>query len=165
MRSRETWWARNWRWLVPTLVLATVSLIVVAGGGLAFWLFSGGDHRMYSSWDEIAPRVQASPQVRAALGTPVQMRGMLSGQTCSQMAGHKRVDMQAQIRGPKGDGVLTAIGSREDAQWQWNTLTIQVDASGQRIDLLGPQDLDPSTGERWPHLPCWKIAPPDAHTP
>lgn len=154
----ETWWKRNWHWLVPVLVLSAATTIVILVASLVWWVANGGDQRMYLDWDVISARTDTNAQIKATLGTPVQPDGLVSGQICTKPE-HKRMNTKFRVVGPGGKGIFTAIGARTDGRWQWNTLQIVVDGSGQRIDLLGPGDIDPATGERWPAQPCWKIPP------
>ena len=79
---------------------------------------------------------QANPAAVAALGTPLEPGMMINGtlQT-DNSSGH--ADLSMPLKGPKGSGRVYIKGEREADRWTYSLIELAIDASGDRIDLLG----------------------------
>jgi hypothetical protein len=82
-------------------------------------------------------RTQASPEVQAALGTPIKEGFMMSG-SISTNNGVGTADFSFPVSGPKGEGTVSAKASKSaTGPWEYSTLQVHITGSGQVIDLSG----------------------------
>ena len=129
---RPGWWARNWKWFLPTgcfsllaLSFGFVALIVV----VVFGAMKSSD-----VYKEALRRAQKNPEVIAALGEPIQDGMFLSGSTKAEGPSGE-ANLSVPIHGPKGKGTLYVEAQKSSGKWIYNTLAVEVGSSGKRIDL------------------------------
>lgn len=149
-RPNPGWWSRNWKWFVPT---GCLTMILIAGL-LLFGLIGLGIKGVSSLMGSSEPvrhaitLAQANPAAVAALGTPLEPGAMINGtlQT-DNSSGH--ADLSIPLKGPKGNGRVYIKGEREADRWTYSLIELAIDASGERIDLLGGAgDADKDTHDR-----------------
>lgn len=156
-RPHPGWWSRNWKWFVPT---GCLSLILLAGL-LLFGVIALGVKGVSSLMGSSEPvrhavtLAEANPAAVAALGTPIQPGMMMNGSLqTSNDSGH--ADLSIPLKGPKGEGRVYIKGDREVGRWSYSLIELSIDASGERIDLLGgdapadrevPPDIDAPPAE------------------
>ena len=132
--TEKNWWGRNWKWVVPTGCLTGV----VLAAGTVFLLVSlvFGIMKTSGAYKDGLARAQTDPAVVAALGTPVKARFFVSGNVnASGTSG--TADLTIPISGPKGKGKIYLVAHKYAGEWQFSTLVVEIEESGERIDLLG----------------------------
>ncbi len=127
------WWSRNWKWVVPVVVLTPVLFC----GGLLTLVFSVGYSALKNQWyyEQAVARTRANAEVTAILGTPVDAgfpSGNLGG---SDRSGH--ADLSIPIWGPDGKGTIYVVAEKSDGQWSFSTLEVAIQPTGELIDLMG----------------------------
>ncbi len=126
------WWARNWKWLVPVGCLGIVALgliFIAAIVGVVFGAMKSSD-----AYREALQHARSSPEVQAALGTPIEAGWFLSGHiNVENTTGD--ADITFPISGPKGKAKVHAVATKESGRWNYSTLVVQVEG-GKTIDLL-----------------------------
>lgn len=135
---RPGWWARNWKWFVPTGCLAMVLLLV----GFAFLIMSlfFGVMKSSDAYKMALAKAKADPRVMTALGTPIEDGFFAWGKTnVSGTSG--QADMTVPISGPKGKGTIYFVASKFAGEWTFSKLMVEIADSKERIDLIE----DPAT--------------------
>ena len=129
------WWARNWAWFVPTGCLTLLALPVVIFGGIVLFVF--GALKASDAYHIAVQRAETNPQVISALGSPVEEGLFLSGNVNVNGASGN-ANLAIPVSGPKAKGKLHAVAEKSGGVWTYSKLDVQVDGTGETIDLLGP---------------------------
>ena len=129
----DGWWKRHWKWAVPALAALALSLLagfVALIISMVFGMIKSSD-----AYKLAVQRAQASPAATAALGTPIQ-EGWFTMGNIKVNGPMGEANLQIPVSGPKGEGDLFVEARKSAGTWTFQTLVVQVDAGGQRIDLL-----------------------------
>ena len=112
-----------------------LGLIVVFGlCAAAIAWFAIGTIKSTDFYTEVMRRAENSPQVREALGTPMESGWSFQG-SVNYDNGNGTASLSLPISGPKGSGTLKAEATRQSGQpWQYSVLEMQVEGGGS-IDL------------------------------
>lgn len=134
------WWQRNWKWFVPLLAALLFTLFV--GAVLALMSTVFGMIKTSDAYRQPLQQAQRNPAVIAALGAPVESGWLVMGNiNVSGPSGN--ASLQIPLSGPKGSGDLFVEGKKSAGVWTFQTLSVQPDAGGARIDLLSGQAPPP----------------------
>ncbi len=146
MAPQRGWWSRNWKWVVPTgclgLLLSCGCLGAVFIGAITQSLRGSG------AVVEAVALAKQSPEVRQALGEPIEAGLMVQGSIQSS-GGQGSADVTIPLDGPKADGTLRVEAYKDGETWKFTTL--QVEVPGQPpIDLLGARPAPPANTVPFP---------------
>lgn len=134
------WWARNWKWAVPTGCLGALALFaafIAAIVSLVFGIMKSSD-----AYKEALAKAEASPAVREALGQPVKAGLLITGRI-NVNGPSGQAHLAIPISGPKGKGTLFADAEKSAGRWKYSTLAVELHGTGQRVDLLEKGNPDP----------------------
>lgn len=133
--SKKNWFDRNWKWFVP---LACLWGLAVIGGFCALIVyFAFGLMKTSDAYREALSRAKASPAVVRALGEPLREGLFVSGSI--QVNGPSgNAELAIPISGPRGKGTIYLEARKSAGRWNYSTLLVEVNATGERIDLLKP---------------------------
>lgn len=135
---RSGWWKRHWKWAVP--VLCTLALTIFAGVIVLVISTVFDMVRSSGPYAEGLQRAQANPAAVAALGTPMRAGWFTQGNL--EVNGPSgEANLQIPLSGPKGNGQLFVEARKSAGKWNFDTLVLQVDADGSRIDLLNEEKI------------------------
>lgn len=132
----DGWWKRNWKWAVPALAALGLSLLagfVALIVSMVFGMIKSSD-----AYKLAVQRAQDSPAVTAALGQPLQ-EGWFTMGNIEVNGPTGEANLQIPVSGPKGEGDIFVEARKSAGTWTFETLLVQVDTGGQRIDLLEEQ--------------------------
>lgn len=130
---RPHWWARNWKWFVPTGCLGM--LLLVAGFVVVIASIVFGALKSSDAYKTALARAKSDPRVVEALGSPIKDGFVVSGQAnVSGSSGH--ADLTIPISGPKGKGTIYFVASKFAGEWTFSKLVVEVAKTGERIDLV-----------------------------
>jgi hypothetical protein len=136
-QPRPSWWSRNWKWVVPVGCLG--SLVVFVGGIVlfVFLIYSGVTAVIRSSdaYQEGMSRTRAHPDVKAALGEPIESGFWVSGNINTSGASGN-ADLSIPISGPNGSGTLAIVGTQSGGRWQYTTMEVTIDGRPAPVNLL-----------------------------
>jgi hypothetical protein len=125
------------KWLAFGCGGCLVLIILGALGMGAVMYFGLGALKSTDVYKTALQRAQDSPEVQAALGTPIEAGFMLGGSMKNEN-GHGSADFNFPISGPKGEGTVFATATMEPGgSWQYSKLQVHVKNGGQVIDLGG----------------------------
>ncbi|MBM7113983.1 cytochrome c oxidase assembly factor Coa1 family protein [Archangium primigenium] len=131
MVPQRSWWGRNWPWAVP---MGCLGLLLSCGclgmvfAGFAFKQFA--DTPVYT---EAVQRAKQSPEVREALGEPLET-SMLGGQMkISSVNDEGSANLRIPLKGPKGEGTMSVRALKQDGTWRFTLM---------RVDVFGIPAID-----------------------
>jgi len=130
--SSSNWFARNWKWVVPVGCL--VPLLFAGGCALAVFFLATGVMKQSDAYKIALARAQASPAVIEAIGSPISQSGIVSGNT-NVNAAMGETNLSIPLRGPKGKATLYVEAKKSVDTWQFQTLAVKIEKTGERIDL------------------------------
>jgi len=113
---------------VPVVCLASAILI---GGSL---MAVGGIMKSSDVYVGALARVRSSPAVTEALGSPLKEGLVVTGNIFVSGSSGK-ADLATTVSGPKGSGAVYLVASKALGTWHFDRLVVQLDQTGQRIDL------------------------------
>ncbi len=124
----------------------TVKWVLIAAGGCLSLLVVGGlciagivtlvmgAIKNTVVYAEAFKRMQNSPQVQEALGTPIEAGWLFQG-SVNYKNGAGTADMNVPVSGPKGEATLVAKAAKQSSEaWQYSVLEVRV-SGGSSIDL------------------------------
>lgn len=142
MAPRQSWWGRNWKWVVPVGCLG----LLLSCGCLGAVLF-GAAFQSFNSFggasvvvDAVAQAKQ-SPEVRQALGQNIQTSLKISGSLQSS-DDRGSADLSIPLDGDKADGTLYLEAYKDGEQWKYTRLEVEVPGRPP-INLLGGDAAEP----------------------
>lgn len=128
---RKPWVQRHW---ILTLLLSLGALFAVCLAVGAWMTYSVMDSMRYTPpFIEAMERARASPEVKAALGEPLEDRFIVGG---VEPKDHGVAKLFIFVQGPKGKGDVQIEGIREQGAWRYSVMRVNLDANKTSIDLL-----------------------------
>ena len=76
------------------------------------------------------------PKVIELLGTPLEDYGFPTGKMSYSSDSGNEVDFVIPVKGPKGKGSITIIGTEKDGVWNYEELSVQIEGEPEDINLL-----------------------------
>lgn len=132
------WFQRHWKWLLPAGCLGTLLAAGVFVVGVVFLVF--GAMTRSDVYQQALTTAQEHPAVREAIGEPVRAGWFVSG-SVSSTGPSGEANLAIPISGPRGKATLFAVATRSAGRWHFQTLEVEVSASGTRISLQHPLAL------------------------
>ena len=133
-QQRKGWFARNWKWVVPTggCLLIIILFIVFAGS-----LFFGLSTMMTDSqaYKDSMEAVTSNQEVIDILGEPIEPDGMQGG-NFSYKNGVSSAEFSIPIKGPNGEATIFVVGSGVDDDWTYDAMEVHIDGTNEIINLL-----------------------------
>jgi hypothetical protein len=135
--SNSNWWERNWKWFVP---VGCLSVILIFVGGIALMVtFVFGLMKTSDAYVQALSRAKENPAVVEALGRPIE-DGYFSSGSINETGPSGRAELAIPISGPKGSGTIYLEANESANQWSFSKLEVEIDKTGERIDLLTESD-------------------------
>lgn len=128
------WWRRNWRWFVPTLLVA----LILLGGGAIYWSFFTRVYHL-DVYQTAMQKIEADEGLRRELGQPIQTVGWPPP---SARVEASEKDVRWDIEGPKGRA--KAHVNARLMQGQWEIIVMEVVLAGGKKVLLTEAGSDAS---------------------
>lgn len=140
-QESKGWFARNWKWVVPSGGCLLIIILMVAFAGSLFFGISSmmTDSQAYKDSMEA---VSTNQEVIAILGEPIETNGMHGG-NFSYKNGVSSAEFSIPIKGPKGEATIFVIGSGKDENWTYETMEVHIDRTNEIIDLLETNQAEP----------------------
>jgi len=130
---RKNWFARNWKWFVPTIILAVLLLFAAFVGGV----FALGFGAMKSSepYQHAMDVVSHDPRAVHALGNPVRSKWYLSG-SVNVTLDDGNASLAIPLVGKSRNGTLSVVAKTSASRWSYDTLELEVEGQTERIDFV-----------------------------
>ena len=129
---QKNWFDRNWKWFIPTLVVAFLLVI----GGFVGALFLGITHMFAGSepYKVAVERAMKSPAVQEKIGAPMKVGWLTSGnENLNGPSGSASLSIP--LSGPKGSGTIYVEAKKKAGTWRYETLEF-APSDGARVPLL-----------------------------
>jgi hypothetical protein len=140
--SKQTWRTRNWKWAVPALCIF-VPLLACGGFGVGLMALVFGLIKSTDVYTDSLAAARANPQIRAALGEPIEPDFLVTGNINIEGAsGH--ADISYHVSGPQGGATVYAVADKSAGRWRFIELVSELDETGRRIPLA----VQPRGGSR-----------------
>jgi hypothetical protein len=137
---RQSWFHRNWKWFVPTLMVLGIACFVI--GVLSLVQFS---LRNSDACQMALQKARRSPSVVSAIG-PTIKPGTFVGGSIHISGSRGWAELSIPISGERGEGKIFIKASKEVGHWEPKLLVFQNSLTGERTDLL--QESLPSVKEQ-----------------
>lgn len=145
-QKKKGWFARNWMWFLPTVIL--LPILCCCGGG--YFLLSAGVGKMLETpaYQDSVTMMQQDAAVQQALGTPIKTpEGFTDLIAMEEQGGAMNINMSGSttdfdarvpVSGPNASGMLVIEAQSTDGgnTWTYQVRQVEIDGSGEIIDLL-----------------------------
>ena len=134
---QKSWLERHPRSKIP---LGCLILVLLFGAffGILFTVITAS-FRSSDVYKQALAKAGANPQVRQALGEPIQQKGFMTGQL-NVNGSTGDADLSIPIRGPRGKATVRAVAKKSGGVWRFSWLQVCVEGQdGGCIDLLSIQ--------------------------
>jgi len=134
---RKSWFGRNWKWLVPALLVVFPGLPLLILGSVFAAI------RSSDAAKESLLRAQSNSLLTQQLGTPIE-EGWLVGGSINVSGASGDADLAVPISGPKASGRIYVTAHKSAGVWSYSLMEAAIDGSNQKINLLS--DVSPAAG-------------------
>jgi hypothetical protein len=131
----QTWLERNWKWLVPLLIVIVLFVFSALIGGVIYFVESA--LRSSYPYQVAVKRATETPVVAAKLGTPLHFGWFVSG-NLGFNGSEGSASLGIPISGPNGKGRIMVVGKKQANHWNFETLELDVSGQDEPIPLLDP---------------------------
>lgn len=133
-RDGGNWLGRNWAWFVPAGCLGSLVLFAAFFSGVFLLIVASIRH----SWvyGEAVDRARNHPVVIRELGEPIRAGWWILGNLHTSGSSGS-ADLTIPIAGPRDSARIFAVGEKRAGTWDFEYLVVEIDGSGEVIDLLG----------------------------
>lgn len=145
--ARGNWWSRNWKWFVPLASAALLALLAAVVFGLMSLVF--GVIKSSEPTRDAIQRARQDTRVVEALGPPVEAGFFVMGEIQTTGASGK-ANLAIPLRGSHASGTLYVQAEKRLGEWEYQTLMLKLEDSGQRIDLHTDDASAPSGNDQPP---------------
>jgi hypothetical protein len=136
----QNWFARHWKWAVPTGCLGLLALLAVFVGAifsLVEYSFQHSDVYIHA-----ISQAKTNPMVVEKIGQPLEIGWFATGNiNISGPSGN--ADLAIPMSGPRGEGTIYAVAKKSAGIWRYETLQVEVAGEAARIDLLPQEQIVP----------------------
>jgi hypothetical protein len=126
------WWARNWKWFVPTGCLTLLAFFAAFVAVIVIIVFSA--IKSSDVAQTAIAKAKRNADVIDALGSPLKDGLFVSGNV-NTSGGTGHADLSIPISGPKGSGTIYATAEKSAGVWKYSVLVVKIKRSGEQIDL------------------------------
>jgi hypothetical protein len=127
--------SRRWLWWIPAGCLLAILLMV--GFGLAMLWLVGAALDETDAYQEPLRRAQASEEVRALLGEPIEAGWLPQGQIKFSTGDGGRAELSIPVSGPRGKAVIEVRATKRAGEdvWTYARLELVPEGEAASIDL------------------------------
>src|ERR1051326_5244002 len=130
---RKSWFARNWKWFIPTIILVPLLLLALFIGVIFSAVFG-----MMKSSEPCQNAVAVASQnarVSAQLGAPVTPGWYATGNiNLSNDSGNAEIAIP--LKGTLRHGTVYVMAKKSDGIWSYQRLEVEIEGAPDRINLL-----------------------------
>jgi hypothetical protein len=132
--QQKSWFRRNWPWVVPLGGCLTLIVLAIFSIGALFYgvseVLTGSEPYEYA-----IQKANTNEHLIEAMGEPIESNGMMNG-SLNYKNKNGTADFSIPIKGPKGEGALYVMGSKENDQWSYSKLYVLTTKVAEPINLL-----------------------------
>jgi len=136
----KSWFSRNWKWFIPTLILGLVLLLALFVGGLLTFVF--GLLKSSEPYQHAVAVASSNPDVVRELGAPIVPSWYLSGNI--NVSGNSGdADLAIPLNGSRHRGTVYVVAKKTDGAWTYTKLRMLVEGQESPIELLQTPSSQP----------------------
>lgn len=129
----KSWFSRNWKWFIPTLILGLVLLLALFVGGLLTFVF--GLLKSSEPYQHAVAVASSDPEVVRELGAPVSPAWYVSG-SVNVSGASGEANLSIPLKGSLHSGTLYVVAKKTDGLWTYTKLRVLVEGQESPIELL-----------------------------
>jgi hypothetical protein len=138
---RETWFSRNWKWFLPTVIIVPILLLVLFAGAIASMVF--GMMKSSEPYHHAVEVASHDPRVVRELGTPIETGWLVSGSfNVSGPSGEANLGIP--LKGPLHNATVYVVAKKSEDVWTYQRLRVRVEGETVAINLLNVNPLAPN---------------------
>ncbi len=132
---QKSWFSRNWKWFIPTVILGPIlAIVLLIGGLLALGLSAIKSSEPYQHAVTAATH---DARVTGAMGAPVTPGWYFLGNiNVSGSTGD--ADLTVPLNGTARHGTVHVVARKSEGIWDYQTLVVQIDGVPEHINLQLP---------------------------
>ena len=138
--QRPSWFSRNWKWFIPTVVVVPVLLIALFVGGIVSLVF--GMIKSSEPYQHALAAASHDSRVTAELGEPVEPGWLASGNINESGAGGE-ANLAIPVNGKLRHGTVYVVARKSAGIWRYERLEVEIDGRPDRINLLPSPPQEP----------------------
>lgn len=133
-QSQKNWWARNWKWFVPTtclvLLLIYAFYIIILLFGITSFMKNSDAYIISMN------KAQNNRIVIDNLGFPLETDGLIGG-SIELHNSTGNCDIQIPVKGSKGKGTIFVIAVKK-GEWKFSKMSVLIKKTKEEINLIQP---------------------------
>lgn len=130
---RKSWFARNWKWFLPTIILVPLLLLALFIGVIFSAVF--GMMKSSEPYQHAVAVASQDARVSAQLGAPVTPGWYASGNiNLSNDSGN--AELAIPLKGALRHGTVFVMAKKSDGIWSYQRLEVEIEGAPDRINLL-----------------------------
>ncbi len=133
MVSPKSWFSRNWKWFLPTVILGPLLLFALFIGGILTFVF--GMMKSSEPYQHAVAIAQNNPQVIRELGGPVEPGWFTKG-NINVSANSGDADLAIPLNGKLHHGIVYVVAKKSDGIWTYQKLEVLIDGHESPVQLL-----------------------------
>lgn len=130
--STDSWFSRNWKWLLPLVIILPIFTCACCPAipiTMAFSLIKSSDPYQHS-----LEAAQSSDALQGTLGTPIDAGFLVTGNV--NISGDSgTAELSYTVTGPDDSAAIYVSGDKQAGQWTYRRLEAVVTSDGQTIPL------------------------------
>lgn len=131
--SRPSWFSRNWKWFLPTVIIGPLLLVALFIGGIASMVF--GMIKSSEPYQHAVGVAASDPRVVSQLGAPITPGWFPTGNiNVSNSSGN--ADLSIPLNGSRHHGTVHVVARKSGGVWRYQKLDMITDGHEVGIDLL-----------------------------
>lgn len=134
--TRQSWWQRNWAWVIPAGCFGTIVVVALFVVAILFIVIGGfKSSGVYSGALELA---RSNDEVIEALGEPLET-GWLPRGSIHITGPSGDADIEISLSGPRNTATLYVVAEKHAGRWHFELAEVEIHGQSNRIDLLAPE--------------------------
>jgi Cytochrome oxidase complex assembly protein 1 len=132
---QKGWFGRNWKWFVPVVCLSVVVTIGAVVAAFIFLVF--GAIKSSDVYQQALAKTRSNPAVVRELGEPIETGLSVSG-SINVRNDSGNAEIRIPVNGSKKSGAIHAVAVKNQGQWDFSALEVEIEGESKRINLLAP---------------------------
>lgn len=136
---KKSWWKKNWKWSLPTLVLLFIIVIglilsLSIDGNVADFAQAYSDNSLY---EKAIEKAKTNDRVLEVIGAiePIDKLAILEGNVIYSN-NNTSVELSVRVKGSKGKGKMDISANKNGEDWNYKKIRIRVKEPKEEINIL-----------------------------
>ena len=135
----KSWWRKNWKWSLPTLVLLFIIVIglilnLSIDGNVADFAQAYSDNSLY---EKAIEKAKTNDRVLEVIGEiePIDKLAILEGNVIYSN-NNNSVELSVRVKGSKGKGKMDISANKNGEEWEYKKISIRIKEPKEEINIL-----------------------------